>query len=99
MNIEVLPLKVLVTRQVVRSRVDYSAFLNGTLKGELDRLDKLAGDFRIEDSRVVIDEGKGLSSESWQERKTKMPRWVINFVESNEGFSIVEKMNTGMRTW
>ena len=99
MNIQVPSLKVLVTRQVVRNRVDYSAFLNGTVKEELDRLDKLVGDFRIVDSRVVIDEGKGLSSESWQERKTKMPRWVINFVESNEGFSIVEKMNNGMRTW
>ena len=72
MNIQVLPLKVLVARQVVRNRVDYSAFLNGTVKEELDRLDKLAGDFRIVDSRVVIDEGKGLSSESWQERKTKL---------------------------
>ena len=54
MNVEVLPLKVLVSRQVVRNRVDYSAFLNGTLKEELDRLDMLAGDFRIEDSRVII---------------------------------------------
>ena len=99
MNVQVLPLKVLVTRQVVRNRVDYSAFLNGTLKEELDRLDKLAGDFRIEDSRVVIDGVMGLSSDNWQEKKTKMPRRVINLVESNEDFSIVEKINNGMRTW
>ena len=99
MNVEVLPLKVLVTRQVVRNRVDYSAFLNGTLKEELDRLDKLAGDFRIEDSRVIIDGVEGLSSDNWQEKKTKMPQRVVKLVESNEDFSIVEKMNNGTRTW
>ena len=99
MNVEVLPLKVLVTRQVVRNRVDYSTFLNGTLKEELDRLDMLAGDFRIEDSRVIIDGVKGLSSEDWQERKKYMPRSVVNPVESNEDFSIVEKTINGKRTW
>ena len=99
MNVEVLPLKVLVSRQVVRNRVDYSAFLNGTLKEELDRLDMLAGDFRIEDSRVIIDGVKGLSSEDWQERKKYMPRSVVNPVESNEDFSIVEKTINGKRTW
>ena len=99
MNVEVLPLKVLVTRQVVRNRVDYSTFLNGTLKEELDRLDMLAGDFRIEDSRVIIDGVKGLSSEDWQERKKYLPRSVVNPVESNEDFSIVEKTINGKRTW
>ena len=99
MNVQVLPLKVLVSRQVVRNRVDYSTFLNGTLKEELDRLDKLAGDFRIEDSRVVIDGVNGLSSDNWQEKKTKMPQRVIKLVESNEDFSIVEKINNGMRSW
>ena len=99
MNVDVLPLKVLVSRQVVRNRVDYSAFLNGTVKEELDRLDKLAGDFRIEESRVVIDGVKGLSSDNWQEEKTKMPQRIIRLVESNEDFSIVEKMNNGGRTW
>ena len=99
MNVEVPPLKVLVSRQVVRNRVDYSTFLNGTLKEELDRLDMLAGDFRIEDSRVIIDGVKGLASDNWQERKKYMPRSVVNPVESNEDFSIVEKINNGMRTW
>ena len=99
MNIQVPSLKVLVTRQVVRNRVDYSTFLNGTLKEELDRLDMLAGDFRIEDSRVIIDGVKGLSSEDWQERKKILPRSVVNPVESNEDFSIVEKTINGKRTW
>ena len=99
MNVEVLPLKVLVSRQVVRNKVDYSTFLNGTVKEELDRLDKLAGDFRIEDSRVVIGGVKGLSSDNWQGEKTKMPQRIIRLVESNEDFSIVEKMNNGTRTW
>ena len=37
MNIQVLPLKVLVTRQVINKRMDYSNYLNGTAKEELDR--------------------------------------------------------------
>ena len=51
MNLQVLPLKMLVSREVVKRRMDYSSYLNGTAKEELDRLDKLAGDFRIGSSK------------------------------------------------
>ena len=40
MTLQVLPLKVLVSRQVVKRRIDYSTYLIGTAKEELDRLDK-----------------------------------------------------------
>ena len=50
MNVQVLSLKVLVSREVVGNKMDYSTFLNGTLKEKLDRLDSLAGNFRIEAS-------------------------------------------------
>ena len=36
MLFQVLPLKVLVSRQVVKNRMDYSTFLNGTIREELD---------------------------------------------------------------
>ena len=55
MNLQVHPLKMLVTREVVNRRMDYSTYLNGTAKEELDKLDKLAGNYRIEDVRLTID--------------------------------------------
>ena len=41
MKLQVLPLTVLATREVVRNRMDYFTFVNGTTKDELDKLDKL----------------------------------------------------------
>ena len=55
MNLQVESLKVLVTRQVVMNRMDYSTFLNGTVKSELDGLDRLAGKFRIQASKLIIE--------------------------------------------
>ena len=95
MLFQVLPLKVLVTREVIKRKMDYSSYLNGTAKEELDKLDKLAGNYRIEDVRLTID------GCSWQDLKKKgqMPNWVMNMLERKSDFSIVEKMNNGMRTW
>ena len=102
MNIQVLPLKVLVTRQVINKRMDYSNYLNGTAKEELDRLDKLAGDFKFGSSKLRIDQGKGIQSDDWQDLKKKMPRGAVSYLEGIEGkaeFSIVEQTKNGMRTW
>ena len=99
MNLQVLPLKVLVTREVVKRKMDYSTYLNGTAKEELDKLDKLAGNYRIEDIRLTIDGGKEVPSNDWQDLKKKVPEILINLVERKDDFSIVEKMNNGMRTW
>ena len=38
MNLQVQPLKVLATREVVMNKMDYSTFLGGTTKDELDKL-------------------------------------------------------------
>ena len=102
MKIQVLPLKVLVTRQVINKRMDYSNYLNGTAKEELDRLDKLAGDFKFGSSKLRIDQGKGIQSDDWQDLKKKMPRGAVSYLEGIEGkaeFSIVEQMKNGLRTW
>ena len=98
MNLHVLPLKVLVSRQVVRNNMDYSTFLNGTIREELDRLDMLAGDFRVGTSKLTIDGGE-LSSHDWQDLKKMMPRMVTNFIDGKAEFSVVEKMENGMRNW
>ena len=104
MNLQVLPLKVLVSREVVRNKMDYSTFLNGTLKEELDRLDWLAGEFRIQASKLVIRasfEGSAIKpSDDIQKLKTKfMPESLIDFIDGMEKFKIVEKVKGGRRTW
>ena len=104
MNLQVLPLKVLVSREVVRNKMDYSTFLNGTLKEELDRLDWLAGEFRIQASKLVIRasfEGGAIKpSDDIQKLKTKfMPESLIDFIDGMEKFKIVEKVKGGRRTW
>ena len=45
MNLQVLPLRVLVSRQVIRDRMDYTGYLTGKTKSEMDILDRLAGRF------------------------------------------------------
>ena len=55
MNLQVLPLKVLATRVVVMQRMDYSTYLTGTTKDELDKLDKLAGRYKMHSSKMVIE--------------------------------------------
>ena len=104
MNLQVLPLKVLVSREVVRNKMDYSTFLNGTLKEELDRLDWLAGDFRIQASKLVIRasfEGGAIKpSDDIHKLKTKLlPEGLIAFIDGMEKFKIVEKVRCGRRYW
>ena len=48
MNLQVLPLKVLVSRQVIRDRMDYTDYLAGKTKSEMDILDRLAGRFVVQ---------------------------------------------------
>ena len=91
MNLQVQPLKVLATREVVRNRLDYSTYLNGTTKVELDRLDKLEGNFRIHSSKLTIETfvyGKRLPSDDWEYFKAytgiygiPIPRGVVRLIE------------------
>ena len=48
MNLQVLPLRVLVSRQVIRDRMDYTGYLAGKTKSEMDILDGLAGRFVVQ---------------------------------------------------
>ena len=112
MNLQVQPLKVLATREVVMNRLDYSTYLNGTTKDELDRLDKLEGNFRIHSSRLNIETfayGKRLPSDDWEYFKAYMgiygfpiPRCFIRLIEEltklTEEFRITEWKNRP-RTW
>ena len=116
MNLQVQPLllKVLATREVVMNKVDYSTYLTGTTKDELDRLDKLAGRYKILSSNMVIEaldnEKLWKISQSsyvkpldvWEYLKEclhgKLSSFFTKFIEDTKEFSIVERKN-GLRYW
>ena len=102
MNLQVLPLKVLATREVVMKRLDYSTYLTGITKEELERLDKLKGIYRIQSSKLTIEafyNGKRLPSDDWEYFKEC---WGHNEVteglESASEFTIQETRGE-LRTW
>ena len=85
--------------------MDYSSFLTGTTKEELDRLDMLAGDFKVQASKLTIEavcDGKKLPSDDWEYLKSalsfKLPTLLISFIEHTKGFRIVESKNL-QRDW
>ena len=105
MNLQVQSLKVLATREVMMKRIDYSTYLTGITKEELDRLDKLEGKYRIQSTKVTIEagyNGKRLSSDNWEYFKEcfgkRMPSDLIKFIESKPELSIQESRN-GLRNW
>ena len=106
MNLQVLPLKVLATREVVMKRLDYSTYLTGITKEELDRLDKLKGIYKIQSSKLTIEahyNGKRLPSDDWEYFKEcmqgiQMPANVVKFIEGSSKFTIEETRGV-LRTW
>ena len=50
----VLPLKVLVTREVIREKMDYKDCLGGKAREELDRLARFEGKFFIDTSELEV---------------------------------------------
>ena len=60
MKFQVLPLRVLASREVVRERLDYKEHLVGATRDELDNLEKLSGRFKEIGAETVVktlDEG------------------------------------------
>ena len=114
MNLQVLPLKVLATRVVVMQRLDYSTYLTGTTKEELDKLDKLKGRYKIQSSKLTIgtlDNEKlwKISRDNYVEAADDLeyfkrcfgkvvPSAFIKFIGDTKEFSIVELKN-GPRNW
>ena len=67
-------LKVLVTRMVIRERMDYKNYLGGKVKEELDSFDRLAGKFRIYNNKLEVErDGKKVSDEEWENVKLRLP--------------------------
>ena len=102
MNLQVLPLRVLVSRQVIADRMDYTDYLAGKTKSELDILDRLAGRFVVQASELTVERflgGEKLPTEEWERRRSEMPGTLIKLLDGTEEISIVETSNSGARTW
>ena len=101
MNLQVLPLKVLATREAVMKRLDYSTYLTGITKEELDRLDKLEGRYRIQSSKLTIEafDGKSMPSDDWEYfKECRGHNRVTEFIEDASEFTIQETRGE-LRTW
>ena len=82
-------LKVLVTRMVIRERMDYKNYLGGKVKEELDSFDRLAGKFRIYNNKLEVErDGKKVSEEEWENVKLRLPAFMISFLDGKEEFTI-----------
>ena len=102
MNLQVLPLRVLVSRQVIKDRMDYTGYLAGKTKSELDILDRLSGRFVVQASELTVERflgGEKLPAEEWERRRSEMPGTLIKLLDGTEEISIVEETNFGARSW
>ena len=94
-------LKVLVTRVVIRERMDYKNYLGGKVKEELDSFDRLAGKFRIYNNKLEVErDGKKVSEEEWENVKLRLPSFMISFLDGKEEFTItIERTKPEKRKW
>ena len=103
MNLQVLPLRVLVSRQVIRDRMDYTCYLAGKTRSEMDILDRLAGRFVVQASELTVERffgGDELPAEEWETMRRAMgPSNLINFLDGSSEFSIVETSISEPRMW
>ena len=104
MNLQVLPLRVLVSRKVIRDRMDYTDYLAGKTKSEMDMLDRLEGKFEVQASELIIERflgGGKLSREEWETHKRRMPNFLLNFLNGKSEFNIIETSESrkGRRMW
>ena len=96
MNLQVLPLKVLVSRQVIRDKMDYSAYLNGAAKEELDQLKKMAGHFKIQSCELSIEGDEKPALDDWEQVKEYLKEnlqdeeagGLVNFMDDTGDLSI-----------
>ena len=102
MNLQVLPLRVLVSRQVIADKMDYTGYLAGKTKSELDILDRLTGRFVVQASELTVERflgGDKLPAEEWERRRSEIPGFLINFLDGMEDIYIIETFSSEARTW
>ena len=72
LKFQVLPLRVLASREVVRERLDYKEHLVGATRDELDNLGKLSGRFKEIRAETVV---KTLDEEGEELEEVHKERW------------------------
>ena len=72
LKFQVLPLRVLASREVVRERLDYKEHLVGATRDELDNLEKLSGRFKEIGAETVV---KTLDEEGEELEEVDEDRW------------------------
>ena len=102
MNMQVLPLRVLLSRQVIRDRMDYTGYLAGKTRSELDILDRLAGRFVVEVSELTVQRfwgGDKLSEDEWEAKRSMISSQYTNFFDGTAEISITETSSPRARVW
>ena len=86
--------------------MNYSAYLNGTTKEELDQLKKVTGHFKIESGKLNI-VGNEQPEDDWEyveeylkeNLKDDTAGGLVNVMDDTGAFSIYEKEKNGRRFW
>ena len=106
MNLQVLPLRVLVSRQVIRDRMDYTGYLAGKTKSEMDVLDSLAGRFVVQASELTVERYLGAKENKDEDEWDGLHEWEMpasslkSFLYGGTAdISIVDTSGYGERRW
>ena len=97
LSLQVLPLRVLVSRQVIRDRMDYTGYLAGRTKSEMDVLDRLAGRFVVEASELTVERfwgDKKLQTDELERRRGEIPSYVNNLLDGTAEINILEETSS-----
>ena len=101
---EVMTLKVLATRKVIKERMDYKDYLGGRVKEEMDWLERLQGTFLVDRTEVEVTrlwetlETKKVRKH-WNFLRKKLPTEVLTFLEGKKEFSLSETGKSEKREW
>ena len=101
---EVMSLKVLATRKVIKERMDYKDYLGGRVKEEMDWLERLQGTFLVDRTEVEVTrlwetlETKKVRKH-WNFLRKRLPTEVLAFLEGKKEFSISETAKSEKREW
>ena len=99
MKFQVLPLRVLASREVVRERLDYKEHLVGATRDELDNLEKLSGRFKEIGAETVVKTLDEEGEELQEVGKEVLVLWQPLTELKAENEIIIEEMDEEKRGW
>ena len=99
LKFQVLPLRVLASREVVRERLDYKEHLVGATRDELDNLEKLSGRFKEIGAETVVKTLDEEGEELQEVGKEVLVLWQPLTELKAENEIIIEEMDEEKRGW